>query len=311
MDFYRGNLPLRIGTVKLTRATTNKEEYMSTILEVKSLRKEYKDFTLKNINFTLERGYIMGFIGPNGAGKSTTIKLIMNLIKKNAGEIKVFGLDNIKNEREVKQKIGFVYDENYYYDELTINEIKTIISPFYRQWDNAAFNNYLKQFDLDPKKKVKALSKGMKMKLSLAVALSHKAELIIMDEPTSGLDPVFRSEILDILYSLIQDESKSIFFSTHITTDLEKIADYITFLNNGEIVFSSPKDEILDSYALIKGGKELLDADTRKEFITVRENAFGFEALTNNLNKVKRVFGDKIIIEKPSLEDIMVYTVRK
>ncbi|GLC30590.1 ABC transporter ATP-binding protein [Clostridium omnivorum] len=284
---------------------------MSTILEVKNLRKEYKDFTLKNINFTLERGYIMGFIGPNGAGKSTTIKLIMNLIKKNAGEIKVFGLDNIKNEREVKQKIGFVYDENYYYDELTINEIKTIISPFYRQWDNAAFNNYLKQFDLDPKKKVKALSKGMKMKLSLAVALSHKAELIIMDEPTSGLDPVFRSEILDILYSLIQDESKSIFFSTHITTDLEKIADYITFLNNGEIVFSSPKDEILDSYALIKGGKELLDADTKKEFITVRENAFGFEALTNNLNKVKRVFGDKIIIEKPSLEDIMVYTVRK
>lgn len=302
---------MRIGTVKLTRATTNKEEYMSTILEVKNLRKEYKDFTLKNINFTLERGYIMGFIGPNGAGKSTTIKLIMNLIKKNAGEIKVFGLDNIKNEREVKQKIGFVYDENYYYDELTINEIKTIISPFYRQWDNAAFNNYLKQFDLDPKKKVKALSKGMKMKLSLAVALSHKAELIIMDEPTSGLDPVFRSEILDILYSLIQDESKSIFFSTHITTDLEKIADYITFLNNGEIVFSSPKDEILDSYALIKGGKELLDADTKKEFITVRENAFGFEALTNNLNKVKRVFGDKIIIEKPSLEDIMVYTVRK
>lgn len=284
---------------------------MSTILEVKSLRKEYKDFTLKNINFTLERGYIMGFIGPNGAGKSTTIKLIMNLIKKNAGEIKVFGLDNIKNEREVKQKIGFVYDENYYYDELTINEIKTIISPFYRQWDNAAFNNYLKQFDLDPKKKVKVLSKGMKMKLSLAVALSHKAELIIMDEPTSGLDPVFRSEILDILYSLIQDESKSIFFSTHITTDLEKIADYITFLNNGEIVFSSPKDEVLDSYALIKGGKELLDTDTRKEFITVRENAFGFEALTNNLNKVKRVFGDKIIIEKPSLEDIMVYTVRK
>lgn len=302
---------MRIGIVKLPLARTNKEEYMSTILEVKSLRKEYKDFTLKNINFTLERGYIMGFIGPNGAGKSTTIKLIMNLIKKNAGEIKVFGLDNIKNEKEIKQKIGFVYDENYYYDELTINEIKTIISPFYRQWDNAAFNNYLKQFDLDPKKKVKALSKGMKMKLSLAVALSHKAELIIMDEPTSGLDPVFRSEILDILYSLIQDESKSIFFSTHITTDLEKIADYITFLNNGEIVFSSPKDEILDSYALVKGGKELLDADTRKEFITVRENAFGFEALTNNLNKVKRVFGDKIMIEKPSLEDIMVYTVRK
>lgn len=284
---------------------------MSTILEVTNLRKEYKDFTLKNINFSLERGFIMGFIGPNGAGKSTTIKLIMNLIKKSSGEIKVFGLDNIKNEKEVKQKIGFVYDENYYYDELNLNEIRTIISPFYRQWDNTAFNNYLKQFNLDPKKKVKALSKGMKMKFALAVALSHKAELIIMDEPTSGLDPVFRSEMLDILYSLIQDEGKSIFFSTHITTDLEKIADYITFLNNGEIVFSSPKDDILNSYALVKGGKELLDADTRKDFITVRENAFGFEALTNNTNKVKRTFGDRIMIEKPSLEDIMVYTVRK
>ncbi|EET84215.1 ABC transporter related protein [Clostridium carboxidivorans P7] len=185
---------------------------MSNILEIKNLRKEYKGFTLDNINFNLPKGFIMGFIGPNGAGKSTTIKLIMNLIKKNSGEIKIFGLDNIKNEKDIKQKIGFVYDENYFYEELTLTEMKNLIAPFYKNWNNAAFNKYMSDFNLPEKKKVKELSKGMKMKFSLAIALSHKAELIIMDEPTSGLDPIFRSEMLDILYSIIQDENKGILF---------------------------------------------------------------------------------------------------
>ncbi|WP_097026845.1 ABC transporter ATP-binding protein [Clostridium peptidivorans] len=284
---------------------------MNNILEVRGLRKEYSDFVLKDINFSLERGYIMGFIGPNGAGKSTTIKLIMNLIRKNKGEIKVFGLDNIDHEKDIKQKIGFVYDENYYYEELTINEMKRIISPFYKNWNEQNFLSYIKQFDLNPKKKIKELSKGMKMKFSLAVALSHGAELIIMDEPTSGLDPVFRREILDILYSLIQDENKSIFFSTHITTDLEKIADYITFINKGEIVFSLPKDDILEKYAIVKGSKDLLDMDTKKEFLNISENSFGFEALTNNTSKIRNLFKDNVIIERPSLEDIMIHTVKK
>ncbi|MBE6066689.1 MAG: ABC transporter ATP-binding protein [Clostridium lundense] len=284
---------------------------MNNILEVNNLRKEYNDFTLRNISFSLERGYIMGFIGPNGAGKSTTIKLIMNLIKKNTGEIKIFGLDNIAHEKDIKQKIGFVYDENYYYEELTINEMKKIISPFYINWDEKSFQNYIKQFDLNPKKKIKELSKGMKIKFSLAVAISHGAELIIMDEPTSGLDPVFRREILDILYSLIQDENKGIFFSTHITTDLEKVADYITFINKGEIVFSMPKDNILDKYAIVKGSKELLDLDTKKEFLNISENSFGFEALTDNIAKIRSLFKNNVIIERPSLEDIMVHTVKK
>lgn len=283
---------------------------MNAILELNNVTKEYKDFSLNNVSFKLERGYIMGFIGPNGAGKTTTIKLIMNLIKKQSGEIKIFGLDNIKSEKEVKQRIGFVYDENYFYEDLTLREIRRIIAPFYRGWDDKLFKNYLKEFDLDEKKKMKALSKGMKMKFALAAALSHGAELIIMDEPTSGLDPVFRSEILDILHYLIQDENKSIFFSTHITTDLEKIADYITFINKGNIVFSKNKDDILENYAMVKGEKSLLDSDTRKDFVTVRENAFGFEALTNNAEKVKRLFRDKVLIERASLEDIMVYTVR-
>lgn len=284
---------------------------MNSILEIKNLTKEYKDFKLNNISFNLDRGYIMGFIGPNGAGKSTTIKLIMNLIRRSSGEIKIFGLDNIKHEKEVKERIGFVYDENYYYDELTINENKKIVAPFYKNWDEKVFNDYLKTFNIDGSKKVKDLSKGMKMKFSLAVALSHKAELIIMDEPTSGLDPVFRSEILDILYSLIQDENKSIFFSTHITTDLEKVADYITFINNGSIVFSKEKDEILSSYAIVKGDRGFLDRDIKKEFLGVRENSFGFEALTDNAEKIRSIFKDRVLIEKASLEDIIVYTVKR
>ena len=284
---------------------------MDYILEVKDLRKEFKNFTLDNISFKLEPGYIMGFIGPNGAGKSTTIKLIMNLLKKDGGEIKIFGKEHIKYEKEVKNRIGFVYDENYYYEDLTINSMKNIVASFYSNWDDNKFYQYIKEFDLNPKAKIKTLSKGMKMKFSLAVALSHNADLIIMDEPTSGLDPVFRREILDILYSVIQDDTKSIFFSTHITTDLEKVADYITFINKGKIVFSEAKDDILQNYAMVKGGLDLLDKDIRKEFIGLRETSVGFEALTDDVGKIRNLFGEKVLIERASLEDIMVYTVRR
>lgn len=283
---------------------------MENILEIKNLNKSYEGFSLKDVSFSLKPGFVMGFIGPNGAGKSTTIKLIMNLVKKDSGTINIFGKDNIDNEKEIKSKIGFVYDENYYYEDLTIKDMKNILSPFYKNWDNKIFDKYIKEFKLPSNKKIKDLSKGMKMKFSLAIALSHKAELIIMDEPTAGLDPVFRSELLDILYGIIQDENVSIFFSTHITNDLEKIADYITFINNGEIVFSQPKDKVLEDYAIIKGKKELLDSDIRKEFIAIRENSFGFEGLTNS-NNIKKLFNGEVIIERPSLEDIMVYTVRR
>jgi len=284
---------------------------MSNILEVKNLTKKYKGFLLDNISFNLERGYIMGFIGPNGAGKTTTIKLLMNLIKKDTGEIKFFeGLDSVKYERQIKQRIGFVYDENHFYDELTLLEMQNIIAGFYSRWDDDEFNKYMKRFELPSGKKIKELSKGMKMKYSLAIALSHNADLIIMDEPTSGLDPVFRREILDILSDLLQDESKSVFFSTHITKDLERIADYITFINDGKIVFSDSKDQILDSYGIVKGGNELLDQDIRKEFVGLRESRFGFEGLTKNISKVQKLLGSDVIIEKPSLDDIMVYTIR-
>ena len=281
------------------------------MLEVKGLSKRLNDFELEDISFKLEPGYIMGFIGPNGSGKSTTIKLIMNLLKKDSGDIKIFGKDHIKFEKEIKDRIGFVYDESYFYEDLTIERMKSVIAPFYSQWDDKTFYKYMKDFNLDINKNIKDLSKGMKMQYSLALALSHKAELIIMDEPTSGLDPIFRREILDILYDVIQDENKSIFFSTHITTDLDKIADYITFIDDGKMVFSKPKDEILENYVLVKGGNGLLDSNNRKEFIGIRETNVGFEGLTENVEEIRRLLGDEIIIERPTLEDIMVYSVRR
>ncbi|QSQ08722.1 ABC transporter ATP-binding protein YtrB [Koleobacter methoxysyntrophicus] len=283
---------------------------MEKILEVKNLRKEYSDFILNDISFSLEKGYIMGFIGPNGAGKSTTIKLIMNLAKRDAGEIKIFGLDNINDEVVIKQKIGFVYDQNYFYGDLTIAEIKRIIAPFYVNWNDRIFNKYIKEFELPADRKIKHLSRGMQMKFSLALALSHDADLIILDEPTSGLDPVFRNGILDILADLIQDENKGVLFSTHITGDLDKIADYITFINKGEIVFSMAKDDILDNYAIVKGPRELLDDGIKKEFTGMRFNRFGFEGLISDRNRTKKLFKDRVIVERATLEDIMLFSVR-
>lgn len=283
---------------------------MSKILEIQNLRKDFKDFSLKNISFSLEKGFIMGFIGPNGAGKSTTIKLIMNLLNKDSGEIKIFGLDHVKHEREIKDRIGFVYDENYFYEELTILEMKTIISPLYKNWDNTIYNKYIKEFNLPRKKKIKELSKGMKMKFSLVIALSHGAELLIMDEPTSGLDPIVRRELLDILSTIMQDENKGVFFSTHITSDLDRIADYIVLLNDGEILLNTTKDDILDNYAIVKGNKNLLDKDIRSHFIGIKENQFGFEGLVEDKSHIDKVFKQNVVVEKPSLEDIMFYFTR-
>lgn len=287
------------------------EDNKEAIISIRNLRMNFgAKQVLDGINLEVYRGQIIGYIGPNGAGKSTTIKLIMNLVKKNSGEIKVFGLDNIKKEKEIKERIGFVYDENYFYEELNLLEMKNIIAPFYKSFNEKDFCKYTSDFNLPLKKKIKELSKGMKMKYSLAIALSHGAEFIIMDEPTSGLDPVFRSEILDILYSIIQDENKGILFSTHITTDLEKIADYITFINEGKMVFSGAKDDTIENYTLVKGDSSLLDSDTKKEFVGIRENSFGFEGLTNNSEKLKKIFKTSALFEKATLEDIMVYTVR-
>ncbi|PAD27670.1 sodium ABC transporter ATP-binding protein [Niallia circulans] len=283
---------------------------MENTLELINVSKNRQGFSLDTINITLKKGFIMGFIGPNGAGKSTTIKLIMNLIKKDSGMIKVFGLDNEKHSMKIKERIGFVYDDNHFYEELTIKEMKNIIRPFYSQWEESTFNKYVKDFSLPMDKKINELSKGMKMKFSLAIALSHQAELLIMDEPTSGLDPLVRTELLDVLQTLIQDENKAIFFSTHITSDLDKIADYITLINNGQIILSKTKDELLEEYTMVKG-KDSTQIIHNKNLISLKSNDFGFEALCKNKEEVRKQFGTSYIYEKPTLEDIMVFYTRR
>ncbi|MEE9362940.1 MAG: ABC transporter ATP-binding protein [Cellulophaga sp.] len=281
---------------------------MSTTLEITNLSKDYGDFRLDNISFSLPKGYVMGLIGPNGAGKTTIIKIIMNLIMKQSGAVKIFGKDHQKFEVEVKKRIGFVYDTPNFYEHLNLKQLKNTVAPFYENWDERTFNDLIDRFKLPLNKTLKKFSKGMAMKSSIAMALSHHADFIIMDEPTSGLDPVVRRELLDFLRELMVDENKSILFSSHITTDIEQVADYITYVQDGKLVFSKTKDDIFEEYALVKGGNEMLDLDIRKGFVGVRTGAFGFEGLTNNLKETKELLANNVIYEKASLEDIMFYT---
>ena len=278
---------------------------MNNVLEINNITKDYKKFKIDNISFNLPKGYIMGFIGANGAGKTTTIKLILNMIKRDSGEIKVFGLDNIREEERIKEQIGVVFDECYYLEDWTLNDVEKAVSMFYKNWNSSIYEKYLKEFNLARDKKVKDLSRGMRMKLMIAVAFSHEAKLLILDEPTSGLDPVARDEFLDILRDYIEDEEKSVIFSSHITSDIEKIADYVTYINNGKIIFTGEKDEFLEKYCIIKGGKEDITESQKKEIIGLRIHSTGFEGLIELKKAVG--FSSKVIIEKASLDEIMIY----
>jgi ABC-2 type transport system ATP-binding protein len=280
---------------------------MNNALEVRGLRKNYRDFSLQDITFTLPEGFIMGLIGPNGAGKTTIIKSIMNLIRKDSGSISIFAKDHIEYEVDVKARIGFVYDNPNYYEHLNLKQMKKFIAPFYDSWDEALFCDLVKRFDLPLKKRFSKYSRGMVMKAALAIALSHHADLIIMDEPTSGLDPVFRRELLDLFYEILQNEKKSILFSTHITSDLERIADYITMVIDGRIVFSSVKDELMQNYALVKGDNGLLTKAAGSYFKGMRQGEFGFEALTDDVETVKKEFGAGVVIDRVNLDDIMYF----
>ncbi|MGE6259716.1 ABC transporter ATP-binding protein [Heyndrickxia sporothermodurans] len=281
---------------------------MEHVIELQHINKSFNGFELKDFSINVRKGYVTGFIGGNGVGKSTTIKLIMNLLQPDSGDISIFGLDYKNHEKEIKQRLGFVYDDNVFYENITLAQMKRIIQPAYDKWDDKLFYHYVQAFDLPLNKNLKTFSKGMIMKASLAIALSHHAELIIMDEPTSGLDPIFRRELLDILHDLMQDGEKTIFFSTHITTDLDRIADYITFIHNGEHIFTNEFYKIEEQYAIVKGSVDLIDSDTEKEFIAIRKTNLGFEGLTANKNRVDAIFGDMVLIEKAKLEDIMFYT---
>jgi ABC-2 type transport system ATP-binding protein len=284
---------------------------MENAIKVTGLSKHYTGFELSDVSFSLPRGTVMGFIGRNGAGKTTTIKLIMGLIHKNAGSIEVLGKEMGPDSAEIREKIGFVYDEQAFYGGImTVRDVGKITGRFYKEWSNEEFSRLLKDFNLDPEQKTEALSHGQRTKLSIALALSHNAELLIMDEPSSGLDPVFRSEFIDILYRIIQDEHRSILFSTHITTDLEKIADYITLIDNGRIIFSEAKDDILDRYKIVKGPLNRLDEKGREMCVGFREMRTGFEALSASADKLAALIGADAITERATLEDIMVFTAK-
>jgi len=214
-------------------------------LMLSAVGKRYPKFELKDVSFVLPRGYIMGFIGPNGAGKSTTIKIVMNMVRKSRGTVKVLGLDHVAFETEVKRHVGYLGEEPHFYEEVSPAWLGGFVGKYYPTWDAGFYRATLRRFGIEPSKPVKALSKGMKVKLGLALALSHKPELLILDEPTSGLDPVVRHDVLAELMSVIQDEKRSVFFSTHITQDVEKVADYVTFINEGRVVISDVKDDVL------------------------------------------------------------------
>lgn len=275
-------------------------------LDVKNLSKTYSKFKLNNISFSIPKGYIMGFIGENGAGKTTTINSMLNVIKKDSGTVKVFGKDFDENELELKKDIGFVSGKSFY-DKKKISIITDVYKRFYSTWDENIYQSYLKQFNIDDSKKMFELSKGMQMKYSLALALSHHARLLILDEPTSGLDPVARDNLLEIFQTIVENGEVSILFSTHITSDLEKCADYITFIQNGELLESCTKDDLLDRYRLVNGSKEQLDSIVNR-MVAYKENAFGF----NGLIKTSLVESSELVqFGQPSLDDIMIYFAAK
>ena len=280
---------------------------MENILEIKNLSKKYDSFELKNINIELPKGTIMGFIGENGAGKTTTIKSILNIINKDSGQIKIFGLDN--KETKIKEDIGVVLDDSFLSEYLNPLGINKIMKNIYKNWDEKLYFKYLEDFKLSKEKISKEYSNGMKMKLKIAVALSHHPKLLILDEPTSGLDPIARNEILDIFQEFIQDENKGIFVSSHITSDLEHIADYITFINNGEIIFSKTKDELLESYGIARCSKEQFDKIKKEDYIKYKKNKYEYDVLIENKYEFRKNYNISVI-DKTSLEDIMLIYIK-
>ncbi len=263
---------------------------MNNMLEVKGLSRSFPGFQLKDISFTLPKGYIMGLIGPNGSGKTTTIKLILNMLKRGGGTVKILGMDNLSDEKAAKAELAVVFDSNYFCEAWTAAQTEAALAGFYKNWDTDRFHQLLSRFHIDPAKKGKDLSRGMQMKLMLACAFSYDAKLLILDEPTSGLDPVSRDELLTILSGYIEDGEHSVLFSTHITSDLERAADYITYINRGSLFFTGGKDEFVDSFRIVKGGPGDLTAELKERLIGIRTFPTGFEALvrTEDLGRLKR-----------------------
>ncbi|MBQ8119696.1 MAG: ABC transporter ATP-binding protein [Ruminococcus sp.] len=279
-------------------------------IEIKDITKHYDGFTLDNISFNVPKGSIMGFIGQNGAGKSTTINTILNIIKADSGEFKIFGLDNCKHENEIKQDIAAVFDELPFHEQLNAKSLDKILKHIFKQWDSNKFYSYLERFQLPVKKKFAQFSKGMKMKLQIAAALSHNAKMLIMDEATTGLDPVVRNEILDIFLEYLQDEEHSILMSSHITSDLEKIADSVTFIDKGKLLISGYKDEILESHGVVKCSKSDFNNIEKGDYISARIGDYGVEVMVSDKSVFARKYSG-LVIDHTTLEEIMLFYVNR
>lgn len=278
---------------------------MENCIELKNVTRKYNKFALNDVSFTVPMGSVMGFIGENGAGKSTTIKALLGLIRPDSGSITVLGEDAQRLSPETKEKIGVVFDSLTFPKELNAKQLDKVLSGIYKQWDSDIFFAYLTRFDLPTNKKLKTFSRGMEMRLSIATALSHNPQLLVLDEPTGGLDPVMRSEILDIFLEFMQDESHSILMSTHITSDLEHIADYITFIHKGEIVFTEERGEMLEKHRILKCSDEQLAEIAKEDIIGMRKGRYSNEVLTASAEKYPHITADT-----PSIEEIMVYYVK-
>lgn len=279
-------------------------------IEIKNLNKKYKSgFELKDINLNVEEGTILGFIGENGAGKTTLIKSLVGILNIDSGSVRIFGEDFKGNGQEIREDLGLVLDEMFFPKKFTARDINSIMKDTYKNWDEDLFFSYIKRFNLPDRGYIKDLSKGMKKKLEIATALSHHPRLLILDEPTSGLDPVVREEILDIFLDFIQEESHTIFLSSHITSDLDKIADQIVFIDHGRILLDAQKDEILYSYGVLKCGLDEIGKIDPKDIISKRKNKFGYEILVGDKAGVKEKYPD-LIVDGINLEDLMVLMVK-
>ena len=280
------------------------------LIEIKGLCKNFPSFKLQNVDITLEEGFIMGFIGRNGAGKSTTLKTALHLMKNDGGEVKLCGLSMPKDEIEIKNQVGYVFGGVDFYPESKIQTITDITKTFYKDWDDQRYKELCERFEIDQTKKFKQLSAGMKVKYSLAIAMSHNARLLVLDEPTSGLDPAARDDLICMMQEFIEDGKHSILFSTHITSDLEKCADYITYIKEGKILAAADKESFKSSYILVTGKKDQLTPELEEKIIGLHKHQLGFEGMMYAADtELAKKAG--LELSEPLLEDIMVHIERR
>lgn len=281
---------------------------MDNILEVRNLTKQYADFTLDHVSFSIPKGTIMGLIGENGAGKSTTINAILDLIHKDDGTVTFWGQE-LSSAKQLKEDIGVVFDGINFYETLTAAKVGKISQAAYKQWGDRLYREYLNRFQLPADKEIKTFSKGMKMKLCIAVALSHRPKLLILDEATSGLDPVMRDDILDVFLEFVQDEEHSIMISSHITTDLEKVADNITFIHHGKVLFCKAKDELRYQYGIIHCGAAVFDEIDKSEILAYRKEDYQWNVLVADKEKARRRYKNAVV-DDAAIDDIMLLYVK-